>query len=217
MLSWSWGDCLPLIPKLMSPSCPPRHTHTCTNIFICLCLIYMDEGERSGGEGSARWRSSSFTSVREALEESRRRGRGGQNKHGGGSESGFAFVWLLVISQEFITAWELSLFASSVCCAAIKCILVGTNLHLHSSNPGCRRFGGQKHTGEFCFNTRSCWSNTQTCTVNHSKRIIPMCFPHELTSGMRQTAFNSIKLSAPLLGPSVLSIVLLLGSSLADR
>lgn len=136
---------------------------------------------------------------------------------GGVSESCFAFVCLLVISQEFITAWELSLFASSVCCAAIKCILVGTNLHLHSSNPGCRRFGGQKHTGEFCFNTRSCWSNTQTCTVNHSKRIIPMCFPHELTSGMRQTAFNSIKLSAPLLGPSVLSIVLLLGSSLADR
>lgn len=67
----------------------------------------------------------------------------------GVSEGCFAFVWLLLISQKFITAWELSLLASSVCCAAIKCILIVTNLHLHSSNPGCRWFGGQKHTEVF--------------------------------------------------------------------
>lgn len=88
--------------------CPHWHPqmNTRTNIFIYLCLIYMDEGSRVGEqserERSAHWRSSSFWSVRVLFEVSRWRGEGGQGRREGAHHrkkrgGGLFYIWLAIV------------------------------------------------------------------------------------------------------------------------
>lgn len=182
-------------------------------------------GDKSEGEKVSalkefiilRWQSCSLGSRWGEEEGGEDGGEEGNNTEGGVGL--FMFVWLLVISQKFImgysVGWQpLSTNQSPYClsltvtCCLWLCLNYEKPTHTDQTHDDWS-FGGQKYTLGFI-------ATTKAGSKTHIFRSQMNASQNPLASGMRETAFNSIKPSAVCLGPSVQSIVLLFGSPLGD-
>lgn len=77
MLNRSWDDCLPLPPKLISPSCPHWHTHVHKYLHLSLSHLH-GRGRADRGRGVSAMKEFIILKCQRSSW-----GRGGQNKHGG--------------------------------------------------------------------------------------------------------------------------------------